>query len=232
MRRHLRVYVADKARQAKLDALTETSILPLLREADEVLITGSGDPFGSNHFRNLIKRLNGGEFPRLKIHLHTNGQLWNERAWQDLRLQGRVGSAHISIDAARPDTYAFVRRNGSFERLLRNLAFVKTLRESGEIAELIFSMVVQARNFGEMLEFVQLGRDYAADMVSFNMIRQRDIFSRDEFKEAFIGAPTHEAYAEFLSVLQSPELSSPLVHMGNVLAYAPAGWTRPQAAAA
>ncbi len=226
------VYVANKARQAKLDALTETSILPLLREADDVMITGSGDPFGSNHFRNLIKRLNSGEFPRLKIHLHTNGQLWNERAWKELRLQGRVGSAHISIDATRPDTYAFVRRNGSFERLLKNLEFVKTLRESGEIAQLIFSMVVQARNFREMPDFVQLGRDYAADMVSFNMFRQRDIFSRDEFEAAFIGAPAHEDYSEFLAVLQSPELSSPLVHMGNVLAYAPAGWSRSRAAAA
>jgi organic radical activating enzyme len=214
-----RIYVANKAKQAKLDALTDKSLLPLLREAEVVTITGSGDPFGSNHFRNLIKRLNGGEFPRLKIDLHTNGQLWDERAWKDLGLSGRVGYAQISIDATQPDTYAFARRSGTFERLLKNLAFVKRLRETGEIQELEFSMVVQTRNFREMPAFVALGHEFLADRVSFQMIRQRDIFSRDEYDEAFIGNPEHPDYAAFLDVLQSPDLASPYVHMGNVLAY-------------
>jgi pyruvate-formate lyase-activating enzyme len=218
------LYLANKSRQAQLDALTETSILPLLRDAKEVVITGSGDAFGSNHFRNVIKRITAGEFPGLEIHLHTNGQLFDERAWKDLALKGRVGSVQISIDAARADTYAFVRRPGNFARLLKNLAFIKTLRESGEISHLHFSMVVQTANFREMPEFVKLGQDYAADMVSFNMIRQRDVFSGDEHLEAFIGAPEHKDYRAFLDILHAPELASPIVNWGNMDAFAPPGW--------
>jgi pyruvate-formate lyase-activating enzyme len=214
-----RLYVAGKAKQAELDALTETSILPLLRHAEIVKITGSGDPFGSNHFRNLIKRLAEPDFTRLKIDLHTNGQLWNERAWKDLRLQGRVRYSQISIDAAHPETYAVVRRGGSFARLLANLAFVKKLRDEGQISELEFSMVVQDQNFREMPEFVRLGQAFSADLISFQMIRRRDIFSTEEFEAAFIGNPTHPNYQEFLAVLKSPELTAPGVHMGNVLAY-------------
>jgi molybdenum cofactor biosynthesis enzyme MoaA len=214
-----RTYVANKAKQATLDGLTETAILPLLRHAERVNITGSGDPFGSNHFRNLLLRLSEPDFAALKIDLHTNGQLWDERAWTELELAGRVHYAQISIDAATAKTYAFVRRGGSFERLLANLAFVKRLREAGEIAELEFSMVVQARNFREMPDFVALGRAYGADAVSFQMIRKRDIFSAREFEAAFIGNPDHVDYAEFLEVLRAPELASPYVRSGNVLAY-------------
>jgi pyruvate-formate lyase-activating enzyme len=214
-----RTYVADKSKQGALDRLTETSILPLLRHAERVNITGSGDPFGSNHFRNLITRLAEPDFAELQIDLHTNGQLWDERAWTELRLQGRVHYAQISIDAARAETYAIVRRGGSFDRLLKNLAFVKRLRESGEIAELEFSMVVQARNFREMPDFVALGQSFGADAVSFQMIRKRDIFSAREFEAAFIGNPEHVEYREFLEVLRAPELSAPGVRIGNVLAY-------------
>jgi len=222
--------VLDKARQEKLDGLIERVIVPLLRGAESVNITGSGDPFGSNHFRNLIKRItNAGkvatqEFPHLKIDLHTNGQLWDERAWRELGLAGRVRSAHISIDATRPETYAFVRRGGSFERLLKNLAFVRELRRSGEISYLEFSMVVQSRNFREIPAFIELGAEYAADMVSFQMIRKRDLFSADEHKDAFIGSPEHPDYAEFVALLRRQDLlasrpGGPQVHMGNVLSY-------------
>ncbi len=227
--------VLDKARQEKLDALIERVIVPLLRGAESVNITGSGDPFGSNHFRNLIKRITNAqkasagksspqEFPHLKIDLHTNGQLWDERAWKELGLSGRVRGAHISIDAAKPETYAFARRGGSFERLLKNLEFIRELRRSGEIAQLAFSMVVQSRNFREIPDFIQLGADYAADTVLFEMIRKRDIFSGDEYKEAFIGSPAHPDYEEFVTLLRRRDFAvarpgGPNVHMGNVLDY-------------
>jgi pyruvate-formate lyase-activating enzyme len=217
--------IANKAKQDKLDDLIERVIVPLLRGAESVNITGSGDPFGSNHFRRLIKRItNAQEFPLLKIDLHTNGQLWDERAWRDLGLAGRVRNAHISIDAAEADTYAFVRRGGAFARLLKNLEFVRDLRRSGELAQLEFSMVVQSRNFREMPAFIELGAKYAADTIFFQMIRKRDIFSGDEHKDAFIGDPDHPDYQEFVDVLQLPALtrqrtSAPNFHLGNVIGY-------------
>ena len=100
------IIVAGKAKQARLDDQLESSFVPMLRDATSVYITGSGDPFGSAHFRRLIKRLNRQEFPKLRFRLHTNGQLMDERAWRDLDLAGRVEMVHVSIDAAEADTYA------------------------------------------------------------------------------------------------------------------------------
>ncbi|HEY0146999.1 MAG TPA: radical SAM protein, partial [Methylovirgula sp.] len=213
-------YLANSAKQAKLDDLTEKTLVPLLREAKSVLVTGSGDPFGSKHFRNLLKRLNGGEFPDLKIDLISNGQLLDPRAWTELGLKNRVRNVEISIDAAQAETYAIVRRGGTFARLLKNLAFLRDMRRSGEIAQLTYSMVVQALNYKEMPAFVRMSEDYAADIISFNMIRQRDVFAKDEYVEAFIGSPDHPEYEDFLKVLNAPELVQHNVLIGNVREYA------------
>lgn len=44
-------------------------------------------------------------------------------------------------------------------------------------------------NFLEMQAFVKLGAEFAADTITFNIIRQRDIFSREEYVEALSAAP-------------------------------------------
>ena len=59
--------VAGKAKQQRLDDQLEKSFVPMLRDATSVYITGSGDPFGSAHFRRLIKRLNRAEFPEAAL---------------------------------------------------------------------------------------------------------------------------------------------------------------------
>jgi hypothetical protein len=96
---------------------------------------------------------------------------------------------------------------------------VRDLREAGEITGLTFSMVVQTLNFREMPAFVELGERFAADAVIFNMIRQRDIFGRDEYLEAFIGSVDHPDYLEFCQTLTLPQLLKSNVRMGNVLEY-------------
>jgi len=212
--------VADKTQQARLDDTLETSILPALRVAKTVMVTGSGDPFGSNHFRRLLKRLGEPELAHLKIHLYTNAQLWDERAWEELGLGGgRVTYAQISIDAARPETYAIVRRGGTFERLLQNLQFVKQLRATGEVAHLDISMVVQALNFREMPAFVRLGKEVGADHIHFHMIRDWGSMIPADFAEAFIGRADHPEHAKFVEVLGAPELDLPGVLCGNVRSY-------------
>jgi MoaA/NifB/PqqE/SkfB family radical SAM enzyme len=212
--------MANSSKQNQLDELTEKRLLPLMREAKSVMITGSGDPFGSKHFRNLIARLNGGEFPGLTMDLISNGQLWDERAWLDLKLDGRVRYAQISVDATQAETYAIVRRGGQFARLRKNLAFIHELRHTGQLTFLELSMVVQALNYREMPDFVRLGEEFGADKITFNMIRQRDIFSREEFVKAFIGSPDHPEHELFRQVLLAPELTQPNVQIGNVREYA------------
>ncbi|MDE2578720.1 MAG: radical SAM protein [Hyphomicrobiales bacterium] len=212
--------LAGKAKQAKLDALIEKSFVPVLREVQNVWVTGSGDPFASNHFRRLIKRLTPEEFPNLKINLITNAQLLDERAWKDLKLEGRVENLTISADATQADTYAVLRREGDFERLKKNLAFIKTLRERGAVKNLTLAMVVQDLNFRQAPEFVRFAKSYGADTVALQMIRNWGTYSAEEFKRVFIASKEHPEFKDYLAMLAAPELREPGVDAGNLFHHA------------
>lgn len=212
-------YVAKKDEQDRLSRMLEESIMPILRQAEIVNITGSGDPFASNHFRSVLRRINRRDYPNLRIDLQTNGVLWDERAWEELELSGLVRQAVISVDAARPETYAIVRRGGHLGRLLQNLAFIRDLRKRREIKQLKLLFVVQALNFREMPAFVRLGEEFSADRVVFHMIRRWQSYSEKEFSRHFIGSAAHPDHQEFLELLRAPELAQPFVELGNMRCY-------------
>ncbi len=101
----------------------------------------------------------------------------------------------------------------------KNLAFIRDLRQAGEIRLLEFSMVVQTRNFREMPAFVRLGQEFSADIVSFQMIRNWGTFSAAEFKEEFIGDPAHPRHRELIEVLRAPEMAHEIARAGNIWEY-------------
>jgi molybdenum cofactor biosynthesis enzyme MoaA len=202
-----------------LDSLLDTKLLPLLKGAETVKVTGSGDPFGSNHFRRLLKKINRTEFPTLNLYLHTNGQLFDEHAWNDLELCGLVNIVQISIDSTTEETYRILRRGGTFSRLLKNLEFIKKLREIGEIKYLDFLMVVQNLNFKEMPDFVRLGLRYGADTITFQLIRNWRTYTESEFREHNIAGHVHPRHNEFLAILRDPLLSHPAVLLNDVAPY-------------
>lgn len=219
------ILAAGKRKQKRLDDQLETSFVPVLKDAGSVYITGSGDPFGSAHFRRLIKRLTRQEFPKLRFRLHTNGQLMDERAWRDLDLNGRVEMVHVSIDATTPETYAVLRRGGTFARLLKNLAFAKRLRDAGDIERLEISMVVQALNYREMPDFVRLGKAHSADDIAFEMIHDWGVYTPEEFERVYVG-PGHPEVGQLAEVLRDPQMADPNVSIGNIIAHISQGPAR------
>ena len=200
------VFMANKESQEQLNIILEKVFVPILHEADTVRISGSGDPFASYHYRTLLKRINHKEFPKLKVDIHTNGQLFNEKAWNDLELSGKVSNVEISIDAATAETYKIVRYPGDFNRLLRNLEFIRQLRERNEIKSLCFSFVVQLLNYREMPQFVLLAEKYRADVVDFRNILNWGTSSLETYNKNFIGSPAHPEHGKLLEVLKFHEL--------------------------
>jgi pyruvate-formate lyase-activating enzyme len=211
--------VADKARQAQLDRMLNEFILPFLADTRLLVLSGDGDPFASKHYRDVLKAT-GRDRPQLRIGLHTNGVLCDERAWDDCLLDDRVDTVEVSIDAADPLTYALVRRGGDFARLRRNLAFLARQRRAGRIKGLQLSFVVQAANFREMPAFVALGKELGVDRIRFALIRHwwRG-FSLGEYPQARIWSGRHPQFREFLAVLRDPLLLDPVVWPGDVASY-------------
>lgn len=184
--------------------------MPLLERARKVHVTGSGDPFGSAHFRYVLRQIGERRPPGLRLELQTNGLLLAQ-SWDELGIDGLVDSLSISTDAVRPETYAVVRRGGDFARLLDNLAFVAGLRAAGRVGRVRLDMVVQTLNFREMPDAVDLVRRFGFDGLKLQMIRSWGTYSPDEFAWHNIGSPDHPRFADFLEVLSDPRLGAGFV---------------------
>jgi MoaA/NifB/PqqE/SkfB family radical SAM enzyme len=213
-------FVAKSDAQSSLDRDFSPFLLSAAAKVDTFYINGSGEVFASKHCRRLLHQLTREQFPRLKFWLVSNGQLLNERAFREFDLYGRTREIQVSIDAARPDTYAVVRRGGDFKKVRSCLAFLDSLRRTGNEKFMFgISFVVSSMNFREMPEFVRLGRESRADAVYFGMIQNWGHHSQAEFARLDIGNPAHPDHQEFLSVLESEELSDPIVMCGTMGSY-------------
>jgi pyruvate-formate lyase-activating enzyme len=190
-----------------------------LADARLLYITGSGDPFGSPYFRRWLQTMKRSSMPKLeRLHLHTNGLLWTPRIWASIPAETRalVKGATISIDAARPDSYAENRRGGEFETLLNRLAFIAELRRDGPLDYLEIHMTVQLHNFEEMPEFVELGRRHDCDRVTFHQMVNWDTFTDEEYAARAVHQSDHPKHAAFLAMLHSDALKDPLVYLSNL----------------
>lgn len=207
------VIVASRTEQIRLNRMADDVLLPLARDAQRVRVTSSGDPFGSGHFRYVMKKLDRRRYPRLVLEIQTNGVLFDEAAWREFDLAGRLGLVAISLDAASEETYSIVRRGGSFKRLLDNLDFLASRRRAGEVSLMRLDFVVQGLNFREMPEMISVADRYGFDKIKFQMIRNWHTYSPAEYAKHDIGSRYHPGYAEFLEVLRRPELRSKRIEL-------------------
>jgi hypothetical protein len=82
---------------------------------------------------------------------------------------------------------------------------------------LCIGFVVQAGNFREMADFVQLGKRFNADGVYFSSIRK---WGRAMTEETFftfdVRRPAHPLHAELRRVLQERIFEDPIVELGDL----------------
>ena len=159
-----------------------------MNDAHELYITASGDGFGSEFWRSLLKSITMEKYPNTKnLHLHTNGNGWTEKIWdrlENLHSIPRI-TAEISIDACTKETYEQIRLGGNWDILNKNLQFIFTKISNLDFVRLTF--VVQNNNYMEMIGFVELA-DYLQKLngmkteVNFIHINNWGTFTEGQFK--------------------------------------------------
>ncbi|CAO3363217.1 SPASM domain-containing protein [Azospirillum melinis] len=206
--------VADERDRERLDTV-RADLVSIVEGAERVVITNSGDPFASKHYRGILQDIRPRADQWLK--LYTNAQLFTPREWERLNHLHAINVwVDVSIDAAQPETYEVVRRGGSFERLENNLAYLADLRRCNAIKRLWINMTVQSCNFREMVSFVDWGLRLSVDRVYFLRLRNWGTFEVSDYLDRDVCAPTHTEHAEFLHVLKHPKLCLPQVDLGTL----------------
>lgn len=214
----IHLLVAKGKERQRLEVAKDTVILPLLENVEEVIITNGGDPFASRHYRQILRAIDKDVHSNLEsIVLITNGLLFTEREWDELENIHHLDiKVAVSIDAARPDTYASVRRRGDFHRLRENLEFIAGLRRAGKISQFEIRFVTQIENFREMPEFVALGQELDVDVVVFTKLANVGTYRQAEYAERAICEPEHPRHQEVINVLKTPIMRWGRVHFTNL----------------
>src|SRR5262249_54097618 len=129
-----------------------------------VTITGSGDPFGSRLFRELLFSLDGAQYPNVKIVLHTNGVALTPAVWNKLqRIHGNIAKIMVSVDAGNEADYRITRRGGNWHVLMNNLEGLGRQRRQGAPYWLTLNLIVQRDNFRGIPDYVSIGKRIGAD---------------------------------------------------------------------
>ena len=192
------------------------SMLGELGEGLEVInITGSGDPFASRHFWHILT--NGGleKFPNIRIRLHTNGQLLDAKHWQKMEsIRAQISDIEISFDGASKEVFEANRYPAIWERQLANLKFISEARKRGEFKMLQTDFVVQANNWHQMKDFIELSLEHHVDHVRFMSLNNWGTFTEDQYRAMAVHRPEHPQHAALLEMLRDPIFRLPQVGIG------------------
>jgi len=216
-------YISISEEESKRIAGVREEFIPLLlKDAESLNICSSGDPFASKIYRDFLFSFEGAKFPRLEINLNTNGVLLTESVFNKMaNVHGNLGSIYISLDAARPETYAITRKGGDWQKALSNIRFLAAMRKKGAFKHLQLDFVVQDYNYRELPEFVKLGQELGVDKVYFQRISNWGTYSKVEYEERNIMNPTHKLYPHFKDICQHPLMASSIIKSGNISRYFP-----------
>ena len=120
----------------------------------------------SPHFIAILQI--AGRYAVPNVNFFTNGLLLND-ANIDAIIHCGVTQVCVSIDGATPATYNYIRRDGDFHQLLRNVERLVARRDAANSAapRVRFDVVMMQRNVHELIEIVKLAARLGVDQLCF-----------------------------------------------------------------
>ncbi len=196
----------------------DTELLKILPYVKKISANGLGELFVSKHTLRLLSEWKPIADPsECFVELETNGSLFNEKNWSYI---SNLGQYHLSVSITVLSFHEDIYQELSgttlpISNLIDNLHFVKSLRETGIINRLNFTIVYQEKNFREIPQFVKRClEEFAADHIS---LRPVNVWGEDDMKCWLrdVRNEYHPNYKEFLEVMKDPILKDPRVRDGG-----------------
>jgi MoaA/NifB/PqqE/SkfB family radical SAM enzyme len=188
----------------KQQQIADTVIANLIPETSdqtlEITTSGAGEPFASAMIMSVLQQLSLDKLPKLKINLHTNGLLAPSKWHQIHHIESAVTVVTVSIDAARSDTYAQVRRGGHWPDLIEAMKFLQNKKQKLGF-EFRARMIVQKRNYVEANEFYRLCQEFEVDRVEYSRLVNWNTWSMQEFVQNDVFDPAHPERSQALEVI-------------------------------
>lgn len=201
-----KIFVNSEEELKSFNDKIDTELIPILKNAKVVYLSGDGDPFASRHYRSLIKKINE-TYPNIKYILHTNAILFNEKNIKDLEIENKIYAAGISIHAATKETYEKTMCGAKWDTLHKNLQYISELKKTGKIKNIYFYFVIQKNNYKEMVDFVKMAQKYNAVVRFTRYVNWGNEFGKD-YDELAIFNPENKEFENYVRYLQNPIFKS------------------------
>jgi MoaA/NifB/PqqE/SkfB family radical SAM enzyme len=142
-----------------MDAPTFERILAGLRTMPSpptVMFSGIGEPLSHGRIAKMIAAVKA---LGCRTEMITNGTLLTEKRSRELIAAG-LDLLWVSIDGARPESYADVRLGAELPRVLENLKRFRRLRRPSHrpVPQIGIAFVAMKRNIGDLPELLEMGR--------------------------------------------------------------------------
>ena len=210
--------IASEAQEQRFATILENVFHPLLNSGSRMLvsISGQGDPWSSHHYRSILRHMADHDLP-MDLNIHTNAQLMGAKRWGEyIGLEKYKPLVSVSIDAATPWVYDYVRRPGKFDRLVENLTFLSAQRQQGTFREFEVNATIQLDNFHEIPALVALAEWIESDAIYLYMIQNTGSHLARSFDHKNVADVKHPLHLAFLETLRDPAIERAVVHLYDV----------------
>ena len=197
----------------KIDSL----YIPILKDADELTLSTTADPFASRH-TSLLMKTAVEKYPNLKINLLTNGILCSSKMCDELGVTSRLNKVMVSIHASNEDTYNNVVKNGNFKKVVQNIEWLSDLKEKKKLGSLFLAFVVSTKNYEDIPNFVEFTKKYNAKAL-FWCCRDWGGNLKNSDEQLDIWHPSHPKHQKLVSILKSVDLKSEKSYFSPELKY-------------
>ena len=182
--------------------------------------TGSGDPWGSKIFREILFNHNIQDNPHMYFTFNTNGVMLTERTWQRMNgIEKKTKVLGISFDAGTKFTYENItRKGGNWDQLLKNVRYVSELKKSNPHMILEFDYVTQLSNHEEMLRFCKVIYENCPNYnkIRFSLLHNWGTWPLEEYNKRSIWKEDNPEHENWLKHLALPYFDKFKIEWGNI----------------
>lgn len=202
----LEIRTNTREQNEKFDELYQKGLAPYMKSAKHLTLSGCGEAVLSPHSKKVLQSFSRSKNPDLAIELRTNATVLNPKTWEELG-EGRHLIRHItpSIDASTKESFEKLRYPAKWEMVIKNLEFIKSLRNSGEIDLLEFHVVISEENINQLYDIAMMAIDYDADVITYSKVINWREMPEEEYAEEnpfWYDHPRHEELMQELNRLE------------------------------
>ncbi len=183
-----------------LNSRIKDTLMPLLKNAKKVAMSGSGELFASEHSRLLVKEITS-NYPYIKFLIMTNGLLCNKTNCDALGLGKNIHEIFVSLPAISKKIYNSIIRGGNIDIVTKNIKWLAQSQKEGLIGAVKLSCVVSSLNYREIPNLVNFAKKLGITIIISQYYSWGTKLGED-YENLAVWNYEHKKHKDFVKILK------------------------------